>query len=127
MKRLALQQIVAPKPEAAVATETRLIAMGSTALTEGFALIGFEVLPEATAEELDELLEAFLKQRQKALILVEGYLAKSNSPILARVRMEGGRIVVAEMPSLHAPSDYHPQVESMVLSILGPNALEERT
>ena len=128
MKRLALQQIVRPPSESAPVTaaqETRLIAMGSTALTEGFALIGFETLPEATGEELDEVLNALLQQRQKALVLVEDYLAHSNSPTLARVRMEGGRIVVAEMPRMDTPTNYRPQVETTILSILGPTALEE--
>ena len=32
---------------------TRLIAMGSAALTEGFSLIGFETWPEANEEDLD--------------------------------------------------------------------------
>jgi hypothetical protein len=39
--------------------------------------------------------------------------------------MEGGRLVVVEIPPLEAPHDYHPQVEDMILSILGPTALEE--
>lgn|GEM_PF-209419 len=128
MRRLALQQLVSPDPGlmSGATTETRLIVIGSAALTEGFGLIGFETLPDATIEELDEVLNALLKQRQKALVLVENHLARSNSPILTRVRMEGGRIVVAEIPRLDAPTDYHPQVEEMILSILGPNALEER-
>ncbi|CAK0741081.1 hypothetical protein CCP3SC1_1260002 [Gammaproteobacteria bacterium] len=128
MTRLALQQLVSHDPGlvSGAVMETRLIVMGSAALAEGFGLIGFETLPDATVEELDEVLNALLKQRQKALVLVEGYLARSNSPLLARVRMEGGRIVVVEIPRLDAPTDYHPQVEEMILSILGPTALEER-
>ncbi|CAK0747626.1 hypothetical protein CCP3SC15_140036 [Gammaproteobacteria bacterium] len=128
MRRPALQQLVSPDPGLVpgAATETRLIVIGSAALTEGFGLIGFETLPDATVDELDEVLNQLLKQRQKALVLVEDHLARSNSPILTRVRMQGGRIVVAEIPRLDAPTDYHPQVEEMVLSILGPTALEER-
>jgi vacuolar-type H+-ATPase subunit F/Vma7 len=128
MSRPALQQLLSSDPGlvSGAATETRLIAMGSAPLAEGFGLIGFEILPDATIEELDEVLSALLKQRQKALVLVEDYLARGDSPALTRVRMEGGRIVVVEIPRLNAPGDYHPQVEDMILSILGPTALEER-
>ncbi len=43
------------------------------------------------------------------------------------MREEGGRVVVAEIPPLHAPEDYHPQVEDVVRAILGAGALEPRT
>ncbi|CAK0757580.1 conserved hypothetical protein [Gammaproteobacteria bacterium] len=110
-----------------VPLETRLIVMGGAPLTEGFALIGFEVFPNATIDELDDVLNELLKQRQKALVLIEDYLALGNrSSILAQIRAEGGSIVVVEIPRINAPADYHPQIEAMVVSILGPNALEER-
>jgi vacuolar-type H+-ATPase subunit F/Vma7 len=106
------------------AVETRLIVAGSAPLTEGFSLVGFEALPDATIEELDEVLNELLMQRQKALVLVEESLARGNSPSLARIRKEGGHIVVVEIPHLNAPSEYHPQIDEMILSILGPNALD---
>jgi len=31
---------------------------------------------------------------------------------------------VTEVPPLHAPEAYHPQVEELVLRVLGPSALE---
>ncbi len=106
--------------------ETRLIILASAPLTEGFGLIGFETFADATVETLDGLLAELIKSRQKALILVEDYLSRSHSTLLNHVRTEGGRILVVEIPRLDAPDQYHPQVEEMVLSILGPTALEER-
>lgn len=129
MRRPALQQLCSPERGCVVredTPDTRLIALGSAAITEGFNLIGFETLPDATAQELDELLGELVRRRQKALVLVEDYLARGSGATLERVRMEGGRIVVAEIPALHAAGDYHPQVEELILSILGPSALEER-
>ena len=105
---------------------TRMIALGSAALTEGFSLIGFETMPDASAEELEDLLEKLFKQRQRAMIVLERALARSGGRWLRRVRNEGGHIVIAEIPQLHAPEDYHPMVEDLVQSILGPSALEEQ-
>lgn len=104
---------------------TRMIALGSSALTEGFSLIGFETYPDATKEDLEELLETLVKRRDKAMIVLESELARSGGRWLTRVRNEGGRIVVSEIPQLHTPGDYHPMVEDLVQSILGPSALEE--
>jgi vacuolar-type H+-ATPase subunit F/Vma7 len=109
------------------APETRLIAMGSAELTLGFRLIGFETYPDASAQDVEHLLNDLLVQREKALVLLEPELARSDSPALERVRREGGHIVITEVPSLHAPEDYHPVVEDVVRSVLGPGALEEFT
>lgn len=114
--------------EAVEATEesvTRLIVMGSAALTEGFALIGFETWPNAREEELDSLLGGLLDRRERALVFLEPYLARCNCAALQRIRNEGGRVVITEVPPLHAPGDYHPMVEELVLSVLGPAALED--
>jgi vacuolar-type H+-ATPase subunit F/Vma7 len=104
---------------------TRLIAMGSPELTLGFGLIGFETFPGATEAELDKLLDGLVERRERALLLLEPGLARSGSAALARVRASGGRIVVAEVPALNAPGDYHPEVEELVVRVLGPRALEE--
>ena len=105
---------------------TRMFALGSAALTEGFSLIGFETFPDATPDALVKLLAELVRTRQKAMIVLEENLARSPGRWLKRVRNEGGRIVIAEIPSLHTPGVYRPPVEDLVASILGPSALEER-
>lgn len=107
-----------------VAPPTRLIALGSAALVEGFNLIGAEIVRDATPEMLEELLARLVQNREKALLFLEHHLARGQGPWLKRVREEGGRIVIAEIPPLHAPEDYHPQVEDVVRGILGSQALE---
>lgn len=102
------------------------IAMGSAALTRGFALLGFETYPDATPELVEKVLEGLVDRREKALVLLEHQLARSHGPVLAQVRSEGGRIVVGEVPPLATPADYHPPVEDLVRRILGPSALEEQ-
>ncbi len=109
------------------AAPTRMIALGSAALTEGFSLIGVETIPDATAEQLETLLADLVKRQEKALVFLEDSLVRSQGPWLRHVREEGGRIVIAEVPPLHAPEDYHPQVEDLVRAILGAQALEPRS
>lgn len=111
---------------AAEQQQTRMIALGSAALTAGFGLIGFETVPDARPEDLEELLAQLVRANQKAMVVVESDLAASEGVWLKRVRDEGGRIVVTSVPSLNAPGDFRPPVEDLVASILGPSALEER-
>ncbi len=105
---------------------TRIIALGSAALTDGFTLIGVETLPDATTEQLETLLADLVRRKEKALVFLEHSLARSNGPWLRHVREEGGRIVIAEVPPLHTPGEYHPQVEDVVRAILGAQALEPK-
>lgn len=102
-----------------------MIALGSSALMEGFALIGFETMPDANADDLEAVLAELVTSRQRAMLIVERYLARGDGRWLNQVRNEGGRIVIAEVPELHAPDNYHPPVETLVESILGPQALAD--
>lgn len=104
---------------------TRMIALGSAPLMEGFALLGFEIYPNATPEQLESLLEQLVHSQTRALVLLEVHLARSTGAWIKRVRNEGGNIVITELPPLHHPQDYHPQVEDLVTAILGASALEE--
>jgi vacuolar-type H+-ATPase subunit F/Vma7 len=115
-----------PEP-AAGPPPTRTIALGSAALTDGFRLIGIETVPDATPATLEDLLAQLVRNNERALLFVEDPLARSNGPWLRRVREEGGAIVITEVPSLHAPQEYHPLVEDLVRSVLGPDALEPRS
>ena len=114
-------------PVATAPSATRMIALGSAALTEGFRLLGVETYADATADVLETLLAGLVREQQKALVFLEHDLARSHGEWLQRVRAEGGRIIIAEIPPLQAPGDYHPQVEDVVRSILGEQALEPRT
>ncbi len=106
---------------------TRMIALGSAPLMEGFALIGFETHPDADAATLERVLEALVHENARALVLLEQHLARTNGPWLTRLRESGGQVVITEIPALHEPAAYHPPVEDLVRAILGPAALEDRT
>lgn len=102
----------------------RLIVLGSAELTEGFSLIGAEVHADANAATVETVLEQLANDRTEALVLLETYLAHGDGPWLNRMRNEGSRIVVTELPPLAAPFDYAPAVDALVRNILGPEAMK---
>lgn len=104
--------------------KTRMLALGSAPLVQGFALIGFEAYPDATASQLERILAELYRGNTTALVLVEHDLAREGGDWYSRVRSEGGRIVISEVPPLNTPADYHPAVEDLVTDILGEHALE---
>jgi vacuolar-type H+-ATPase subunit F/Vma7 len=113
------------KREAAVPSAgARLVVLGSAGLTEGFSLIGAEVHPDADPEKVEEVLAQLVKDGGEALVLLESGLAHAGGHWLNRLRNEGGRIVVTELPPLSAPHDYAPAVDDVVRAVLGPEALK---
>lgn len=111
-----------PLPEPA--PPARLIALGSAALTEGFALIGFETYPDPTPEALEDLLRELLRRQQAALVVIEQGLAQNPGRQLIRAMREGARIVITEIPPLQQPPRYRSRVDRLMESVLGTSALE---
>lgn len=105
-------------------TGARLVVLGSAGLTEGFSLIGAEVYPDADQATVEQVLANLVVEGAEALVLLEGVLAHGGGEWLNRLRNEGGRIVVTELPPLAAPQDYAPAVDEVVRTVLGPEALK---
>lgn len=101
----------------------RLVVLGSAGLAEGFSLIGAEVYPDADPARVEQVLAQLVQDGSEALVLLESALAHAGGPMLNRLRNEGGRIVVTELPPLSAPHDYAPAVDAVVRAVLGPEAL----
>jgi vacuolar-type H+-ATPase subunit F/Vma7 len=110
--------------QALLTAPARMIALGSAALMEGFALIGFETHVDPAPEDIENLMHELIRSQQAALVVMEQHLARNPGRFLVRAQSEGGRIVITEIPELHLPEDYHSRVESLVQQILGPQALE---
>lgn len=108
----------------APASGARLVVLGSAGLAEGFSLIGAEVYPDADPGKVEAVLEQLVKEGSEALVLLETSLAHAGGAWLNRLRNEGGRIVVTELPPLSAPHDYAPAVDEVVRAVLGPEALK---
>ncbi len=118
----------APQPaaggHAVLLAPARMIALGSAALMEGFALIGFETHVDPTPEDIERLMHDLIRNQQAALVVIEQRLAIRPGRFLLRAQNEGGRIVITEVPELRQPEHYHSRVESLVQQILGAAALE---
>jgi vacuolar-type H+-ATPase subunit F/Vma7 len=112
------------QPTETPAAGARLVVLGSAGLTDGFSLIGAEVHPDADPAQVERVLEQLVKDGSAALVLLESALSREGGPWLDRLRNEGGRIVVTELPPLPAPHDYAPAVDEVVLAVLGPEALK---
>ena len=105
----------------------RVVALGGVALMQGFALLGAETYEDATEGDVERVLADLVRGHDQALVFVENSLVRQSGHYLDRVRREGGRIIVSEIPPLGAPENYRPPVEALVTRVLGPSALEERT
>lgn len=101
----------------------RLVVLGSAGLCEGFSLIGAEVHPDADPARVEEVLAQLVGEGDPALVLLESGLSRAGGLWLDRLRNEGGRIVVTELPPLSAPQDYSPAVDGVVRAVLGTEAL----
>jgi vacuolar-type H+-ATPase subunit F/Vma7 len=101
----------------------RLVVLGSAPLTEGFSLIGAEVHPDADPAVVEQVLGQLVSDGSSALVLIESDLSRAGGQWLDRLRNEGGRIVVTELPALSAPERYAPAVDEVVRAVLGPEAL----
>jgi vacuolar-type H+-ATPase subunit F/Vma7 len=102
----------------------RLVVLGSAGLASGFSLIGADVYADADAATVEAVLEQLAKSGDEALVLLETHLAHGGGHWLNRLRNEGGRIVITELPPLPAPHDYAPAVDEVVRTVLGPEALK---
>ncbi|MCU7816166.1 MAG: ATPase [Candidatus Thiodiazotropha sp. (ex Lucinoma kastoroae)] len=97
----------------------RKIFVGSHALTDGFRLIGFETLTEPDAGKLDKLLSVLLKEKQRALLIIEQSINQVGSKLLEQIRSEGGRIVLSEVPSLHDPDNIQSDLDGQLRKLTG--------
>ncbi len=101
--------------------------MGSQALAEGFALLGFEIFQDANTETVESELSKLLKSKERALVFLEDKLTQQPGPSFLRARTEAAGIIITEIPPLNAPETYRPSVEELVARVLGPSVLDKPT
>ncbi len=104
----------------------KILAFGSAALMDGFALLGIETHADPRAQEIESRLSALVQARERALIFMQQDLMSREVPSIARLRLQGGSILVCEIPDLQAAGDYHPQVDELIKRVLGASVLEKR-
>ena len=104
----------------------RMIAVGSAALVEGFALLGMETVADATPEQLQALIGELRGKGVQALLVVEHTLLRRGGETVTEAQCECSHVLIAEVPPLHTPSTHHAPVEELVAQVLGPEALKDR-
>ncbi|NJO15516.1 MAG: hypothetical protein HC877_07150 [Thioploca sp.] len=102
----------------------KLIFMGSQTLAEGFALLGFETVSNATVETVENILGQLLKDKASALIFLEDNLTAKPGPMFLQARTQAAGMIITEIPSLNRPENYRPPVEDLVAKVLGPSVLD---
>jgi vacuolar-type H+-ATPase subunit F/Vma7 len=104
----------------------KIIAMGSAALMDGFALLGIETHVDASADSIEALLSGLARGRERALVFIQQDLMDADIPMIRQLRMQGGSILICEIPRLQAADDYRPEVDKLIARVLGSSVLEKQ-
>lgn len=102
---------------------TRMLFLGASSLADGFRLIGFETHANPSAEDVDQVFRALRRSRDKAFVVVDQAVMRSGAANLARVRREGGRIVVVSVPPLSGPVELESEVAERLQAMFGSSQL----
>jgi len=104
----------------------KVIAIGNSALMDGFALLGIKTYADASADEINAVLSELARQRERALVYLQQNLISADIPMIQQLRLQGGSILICEIPDLHTADDYQPEVEKLIGRVLGSSALERQ-
>lgn len=104
----------------------RIIAVGSAALMDGFALLGIETYADQDASQINDLLFSLERNRERALVYIQQDLMDADIPMITQLRLQGGSILLCEVPGLQAADDYRPQVDKLIKRVLGAAVLERQ-
>ena len=102
----------------------KIIAIGNSALMDGFALLGIQTYADASADEINAVLTELVHQRERALVYLQQDLTSAEIPMIQQLRSKGGSILICEIPDLQAADDYQPEVEKLIGRVLGSAVLE---
>lgn len=105
------------------APPTRMLFLGADSLADGFRLIGFETIANPSAEDVDQVFRALRASREKAFVVVDEAVMRSGAANLARVRREGGRIVVVSVPALAGPVQLESEVAERLQAMFGSSRI----
>jgi vacuolar-type H+-ATPase subunit F/Vma7 len=116
----------APEPLAAETPGTRMLFLGADSLADGFRLVGFETHPNPSPDDVDQVFRDLRTSRDKAFVVVDEQVMRSGAANLARVRREGGRIVVVAVPPLAGPVQLQSEVADRLAAMFGSGNLMQQ-
>ncbi len=104
----------------------KVIAIGNSALMDGFALLGIRTYADASADVINAVLSELVRNRERALVYLQQDLMSADIPMIQQLRIQGGSILICEIPDLHTAEDYRPEVEKLTGRVLGSSVLERQ-
>lgn len=104
----------------------KIIAIGDPALMDGFALLGIQTYADESVDQINAMLTELARSRERALIFIQQHLMSADIPMIQQLRMQGGSILICEIPNLAAADDYQPEVEKLIRRVLGSSVLEKK-
>lgn len=102
----------------------KIIAIGNSALMDGFALLGIQTYADASADKINAVLSELSRNRERALVYLQQDLMSADIPMIQQLRIQGSSILLCEIPDLHAAEEYQPAVEKLIGRVLGSSVLE---
>ena len=104
----------------------KIIAVGSSELMDGFALLGIKNYADESAEVINAVLVELVRNRETALVFIQQDLVNADIPMVQQLRNQGGSILICEIPGLQAVQDYQPKVEQLIRRVLGSSVMENK-
>jgi vacuolar-type H+-ATPase subunit F/Vma7 len=104
----------------------KIIAIGNSALMDGFALLGIKTYADETAATINAVLTELTRSHERALVFMQQDLMTAEIPMVQQLRIHGGSILICELPNLHTAHDYQPEVEKLIGRVLGSSVLERK-
>jgi vacuolar-type H+-ATPase subunit F/Vma7 len=96
-----------------------MLFLGDDRLADGFRLIGFETFPSPDPDQVSQVFSELLRNREKAFVIVDDRIMRSDIEGVAQVRREGGRIVVVSVPQLNQPMQLASEVSDRIAALFG--------
>ncbi|MBC8212203.1 MAG: hypothetical protein H8E21_14165 [Gammaproteobacteria bacterium] len=101
----------------------KILAMGSSALMDGFALLGIKTYADESVEVINNVLAELKRNHERALIFMQQDLIHAQIPMVRQLQNYGGSILICEIPDLHQVDQYQPAVEKLIEKVLGASTL----
>ncbi|MDJ0882211.1 MAG: V-type ATP synthase subunit F [Gammaproteobacteria bacterium] len=104
----------------------KIVAMGSSALMDGFALLGIQTYADLSLEKINDVLLDVKRKHRRALVFLEQDIINADIPMVNRWRNQGGSMLICEIPALDQLNEFQPEVEQLIARVMGTSVLENK-
>ena len=104
----------------------KIIAVGDSALMDGFALLGIKTYADESVDVINAMLKELDRDHETALVFIQQDPGNVRIPMLQQLRNQGGRILICEIPALQEVHNYQPEVEKLISRVMGSTVMEHQ-